>query len=410
MLNVETIRKDFPMLRGKTMQGHPLIYLDNGATTLKPQYVIDAVVNYYENYSANAHRGDYDLSYFVDQEDSATRKAVAQFLHADENEIVYTSGASDSLNLVASGYGEHFLKKDDVILTSEAEHASCVLPWMRVAKTTGAVLQYISLDEKGRIDMESFSSMMSDKVKVIALAQITNVLGYEVPIKEICKIAHSYGAIVSVDGAQSVPHMPIDVKDLDCDFFSFSAHKMCGPTGIGILYGKKELLDKMIPVRLGGDSNARFDMCGNIQLKDAPYKFESGTQPIEAIFGLHAAIQYLTSIGMENIHAYEKELHTYAIEKMKKLDNIEIYNADNDSGIITFNVKGVFAQDAATFFNSNGIAVRSGQHCAKLLVKQLQTSATLRASFYFYTTKEEIDTFVDVCSKANMENCLNVFF
>lgn len=409
MFDVEAIRKDFPMLQGKTMQGKSLIYLDNSATTFKPRQVIDAVVDYYENYSANAHRGDYDLSYFVDQRYEGAREHIANFLNAQPNEIIYTSGASAGLNLVAYGYGSTYLQEGDIILTSEAEHASCILPWMRVAKETKALIDYIPL-ENGRITLENVKRMMNPHVKVIVLAHITNVLGYEVPVKEICELAHAFGAIVVVDGAQSVAHMPIDVKDLDCDFFAFSGHKMCGPTGIGVLYGKAQLLVDMQPAMLGGDSNARYDLCGNIQLKDAPYKFESGTQPIEAVFGLDAAIQYLDTIGMENIHAYEKELHAYAIEGLKELDNIILYNADNDSGIITFNVKDVFAQDAASFFNANGIAVRSGQHCAKLLTNTLETNATLRASIYFYTTKEEIDEFLEVCAQANMENCLNIYF
>lgn len=314
------------------------------------------------------------------------------------------------MNLVAYGYGCKFLREGDVILTSEAEHASCVLPWMRVAAQTGARVEYIPLDETGRITIEAVEAMMSEDVKVIALAQITNVLGYLLPMKEICELAHSYGAIVVVDGAQSVPHLPVDVKDMDCDFLAFSAHKMCGPTGIGALYGKYELLSAMDPLFLGGDSNARFDMCGNILLKDAPYKFESGTQPIEGIFGFHAALKYLQNIGLANIHAYELELHDYAIRELQKMDHIELYNPDNDTGIITFNVKKVFAQDAATFFNANGIAVRSGQHCAKLLNERLNTSATIRASFYFYTSIDEVNAFLEVCRKATMEACLDVFF
>lgn len=236
------------------------------------------------------------------------------------------------------------------------------------------------------------------------------MLGYLAPMREICELAHRYGAVVVVDGAQSVPHIPLDVVAMDCDFLAFSAHKMCGPTGIGILYGKLELLDAMDPLYLGGDSNARFDMCGNIQLKNAPYKFESGTQPIEGIFGLHAALQYIQSIGLDNIHAWEMELHEYAIRELGRLDNIEVYNPHADTGIITFNVKNVFAQDAATFFNANGVAVRSGQHCAKLLNNMLDTSATIRASFYLYTSYEDVDRFLDVCRRATMEACLDVFF
>lgn len=410
MLDNQKIRSDFPMLQGKRMQSHPLVYLDNGATTLKPRQVIDAVVSYYENYSANAHRGDYDLSYYVDKEYEQTRADIARFLHAETEEIVYTSGASEGLNLVAYGYGRKYLQEGDIILTSVAEHASCILPWMRVAQETGAIIEYIPLDAEGRMHYEQFEMRMNQNVKVIALAHISNVLGYVLPMKKMCALAHQYGAIVVVDGAQSVPHIPIDVKDMDCDFLAFSAHKMCGPTGIGALYGKKKLLKMMDPLLLGGDSNARFDVSGNILYKDIPYKFESGTQPIEGIFGFHAAIQYLENLGLANIHTYEMQLHAYAIDGLSRMENIILFNPNNDTGIITFNVKGVFAQDAASFFNANGIAVRSGQHCAKLLNEKLDTSATLRASLYFYNSQEDVDRFLDVCSKATMETCLDVFF
>lgn len=398
------------MLHNRQMQQHPLIYLDNAATTFKPQSVIDAVTHYYTDISVNAHRGDYELSFQVDVEYESTRDVVAKFIHADKKEIVFTSGASESLNLIAYGYGRRFLNPGDIVLSSEAEHASNILPWMKACEESGAQLEFIPLDQDGRLSIDGFQQVMSERVKVIAIAQVTNVLGYEVPVKAICAIAHMYGAVVVVDGAQSIPHMPVDVQDLDCDFFAFSAHKLCGPTGVGVLYGKYDLLDQMEPFMLGGGSNARFDMCGNILMKNPPYKFESGTPAIEAVLGMKAAIQYIDAIGMENIHAYEKELHRYVVEQMMKMDNVIIYNPYNDSGIITFNVKNVFAQDGATFFNANGIAVRSGQHCAKLLMDKLETSATIRASLYFYNTKEEADVFLDVCRRANMESCLDVFF
>lgn len=410
MLDINAIRKDFPMLHNRQMQQHPLIYLDNAATTFKPQSVIDAVTHYYTDISVNAHRGDYELSFQVDVEYESTRDVVAKFIHADKKEIVFTSGASESLNLIAYGYGRRFLNPGDIVLSSEAEHASNILPWMKACEESGAQLEFIPLDQDGRLSIDGFQQVMSERVKVIAIAQVTNVLGYEVPVKAICAIAHMYGAVVVVDGAQSIPHMPVDVQDLDCDFFAFSAHKLCGPTGVGVLYGKYDLLDQMEPFMLGGGSNARFDMCGNILMKNPPYKFESGTPAIEAVLGMKAAIQYIDAIGMENIHAYEKELHRYVVEQMMKMDNVIIYNPYNDSGIITFNVKNVFAQDGATFFNANGIAVRSGQHCAKLLMDKLETSATIRASLYFYNTKEEADVFLDVCRRANMESCLDVFF
>lgn len=403
------IRQDFPMLKNK-MQGQDLIYLDNAATTFKPQCVIDAVVHYYTHLGVNAHRGDYELSYQVDSAYEGCRKAVAQLIGAQEKEIVFTSGASASLNLVAYGYGRKYLKKGDVILSCEAEHASNILPWMKCCEEIGCVIEYVPLDEKGKLQLDTFKKCLHEKVKIVALAHVTNVLGYALPMKEICALAHEIGAIVSVDAAQSVPHMPIDVKAMDCDFLSFSGHKMCGPTGIGVLYGKYDLLQKTEPFMLGGGSNARFDMCGNILLKDAPYKFETGTPAIEAVLGLHAAIDYLSAIGMDNILKYEKELHDYAIEKLKQLDNVILYNEEADGGIITFNIKDIFAQDSASYFNSCGIALRAGQHCAKLLLEKLGTSATLRASFYFYNTKEEVDRFIEVCKQASVENCLNLFF
>lgn len=408
MIDVLKIREDFPMLKHQ-MQGCDLIYFDNAATTFKPKCVIDAVVHYYENLGVNCHRGDYELSYQVDTAYENCRKAVAKFIHADEKEIVFTSGASASLNMIAYSYGK-FLQEGDVILSCEAEHASNILPWLKVAEEKGCVVEYIELDQEGRLTISNFKKAMHDRVKVVALAQVTNVLGFLVPMKEITQIAHEYGAVVVMDIAQSAPHLSVDVKDIDCDFAAFSAHKMCGPTGIGVLYGKYDWLQKMEPFMVGGGSNARFDMCGNILLKDAPYKFETGTPAIEAVLGFHAAIDYLSNIGMDNIHAYEKELHDYAIEKLSKLENVEIYNPTADGGIITFNIKGVFAQDAASYFNSNGIAVRAGQHCAKLLMERLQTGATLRASCTFYNTKDEVDRFVEVCKNATIENCLNVFF
>lgn len=408
-MDPKIIRQDFPMLANK-MQGKQLIYLDNAATTFKPRKVIDAVTNYYEHISVNAHRGDYELSFMVDTEYESARKSVADFIHADDREIIFTSGASGSLNLVAYGYGRKFLQPGDVVLSTEAEHASNILPWMKACEETGAIIEYIPLDDEGRLTIENFNQVMHERVKVVAVAHVTNVLGFEVPLKEICEIAHNHNAVVVVDGAQSVPHMSVDVRDLDCDFLAFSAHKMCGPTGIGVLYGKYDLLCEMDPFMLGGGSNARFDMCGNILLKNPPYKFEAGTPAIEAVLGLKAAIEYINYIGIKNIHAYESKLRHYMISEMEKLGNTIIYNRNAEAAIITFNVKDVFAQDVATYFNVQGIAVRSGQHCAKLLMERLQSSATIRASLYFYNTKEEVDEFIRVLSNATMENCLDVFF
>jgi len=408
MFDVNKVRKDFPMLNGKTMHGHPLIYLDNGATTLKPQSVIQAVCDYLSHYSGNAHRGDYDLSHEVDEQFENARKKVQRFINAKRwEEIVWTSGSTDALNLVAFGYARYHLNKEDEILLTVAEHASNILPWFNVANETGAVVRYIDLDEKGQVTLDNVKAAISEHTKIISIAQVTNVLGFHAPIKEICDYAHQKGIIVVVDGAQSVPHQKTDVQELDVDFLSFSGHKMCGPTGIGVLYGKYELLCQMQPTRLGGGSNSRFNSCGSVTLKNPPYKFEAGTPHIEGAIGLGAAVEYLEKTGMDEIHKYEQELRAYAIKKMKALSNIEIYN-EHSQGAIAFNIKGVFSQDGASLFNTYGIAVRAGQHCAKILDEFLKVSTTLRVSFYFYNTKEEIDQFIEVCKKG--DDFLDAFF
>ena len=407
MLDVIKIRQDFPMLNGVKMHGKPMIYLDNGATTLKPQCVIDAVCDYLTNYSGNAHRGDYDLSHVVDTKFEKTRDIVARFINCNREEVVYTYGSTDGLNLVAFGYGMTHLKAGDEILLTVAEHASNTLPWFEVCKKIGCVIKYIDLDDKGALTLENVSKAISDKTKIISIAQVTNVLGFDSPIKEICEVAHLNNIIVCVDGAQSVPHQKVDVKDLDVDFLVFSGHKMCGPTGIGILYGKYDLLQDMQPTRLGGGNNARYQSCGHVKLKNAPAKFEAGTPNIEGVIGLGVAIEYLMKIGMDNIAEYEGQLRKYALEKLSKLDNIKVYNPEG-IGAIAFNIKGVFSQDGASLFNTHGIAIRSGQHCAKILDEFLNVSQTLRVSFYFYNTFEEIDEFIEVCK--NGDDFLDAFF
>ena len=407
-MDVKSIRQDFQMLNNKTMQGKPLVYFDNAATSLKPNCVVDAIVDYYHNYTSNVHRGDYDLSAKADKEYEEARKVVAKFINAEVNEVVFTSGTTASINIIAHGFATSLLKEGDEILLNEAEHASNILPWYDIAKQTKAVVKYIPLDEHGKVTVENFVKTITPKTKIISIAHISNVLGFEADIKQIVKEAHRHNIIVVVDGAQSAPHIKIDVKDLDCDFFVFSGHKMCGPSGIGVLYGKYELLNQTSATILGGGMNAKFDSCGNILLKKPPHKFEGGTPAIEAAIGLKAAIRYLENIGMENIAAYEKELKDYAISKLTKLDNVIIYNKTATSGIVTFNIKDVFCQDAGTYFNSKGIAVRSGHHCAKILPNYLHVNGTVRASFYFYNTKEEIDVFVDACK--NGGDFLDAFF
>lgn len=409
MVNCKDTRKDFPMLDGKTlMHGKPLIYFDNGATTLKPQCVIDAVCEYLSSYSGNAHRGDYDLSHQVDVAYEEAREVVQHFIHAKrKEEVVFTSGSTDSLNLIANGYAKTHLKAGDEILLNVAEHASNTLPWFDVAEETGAVVKYIELDEEGRMTLENVKKAVTENTKIISLAIVTNVLGYEVPIKEIAEYAHSKDIIVVADGAQSVPHIVTDVVRDDVDFLAFSGHKMCGPTGVGVLYGKYELLEETKPTRFGGGSNSRYNSCGLVTLKEPPYKFEAGTPHIEGVIGLGAAVTYLQSIGMENIRKRELELRHYAIEKMSQLDNVTVYNP-NSEGAIAFNIKDVFAQDAASLFNTYGIAVRAGEHCAKILDEFLKVRTTCRVSFYFYNTEEEIDQFIEACKKG--DDFLDAFF
>ena len=398
MIDYQKCLKDFPILN-KTMQNHRLVYLDNAATTFKPTAVLDSIKDYYENYCANTHRGDYDIAHTADVKYDEARQIVADFIGADKSEVVFTAGASMSLNMIAYGYAK-FLQSGDEILITEAEHAANVLPWFTIAKEKGCIVRYIPLTKEGRLTIENVKKAMTDKVKVIAVAQVTNVLGFTVDIKSIAKIAHKHGAILVCDGAQSIPHFKVDVKDLDCDFLAFSGHKMCGPTGIGVMYGKFNLLKEMEPLMSGGGMNARFNMCGEVSLLLPPAKFEAGTQNIEGAIGLASAIKYLESIGMDNIENHEKELRKYAVSKLKQLDNVILYNENAESGIITFNIKDVFAQDAATYFNSKGICVRSGQHCAKILIDFLGTVATVRASIYFYNTFEDIDALVEACKKA----------
>lgn len=405
MLDVDKIRKDFPMIKNNP----DLVYLDSAATSLKPQCVIDAVVDFYTKHTSNVHRGDYRVAEINDKLYDGTRNLVAELIHCDKDEVVYTHNVSHSLNQIAFGL-KPMLKKGDTVLITYAEHASNVLPWFALQKEIGINIEYIETDEEANITIDTFKKAMHEGVKVVSVAEVTNVLGSIQPIKEMCEIAHSYGAYMIVDGAQSVPHMKVDVKDLDVDFLGFSAHKMCGPSGVGILYGKKKLLDAMEPVFYGGDMNARFNKDGEMLLKDTPVKFEAGTPNIEGVIGTGAAIQYLLSIGLDNIHEYEKELRAYAIEKLSQLDNIEIINPNNLYGPIDFNAKGVFAQDAAGFLASKNIAVRSGNHCAKILHNIIHTDQSIRASLYFYNTKEEIDRFVEACKEITLENCVGIFF
>ena len=396
MYDINKIRADFPMLKDKKMQGKPLVYLDNASTTFKPQCVIDEIDKYYLEMNANSHRGDYDLCYNMDVEVLNCRKEIAKFINSDVNEVVFTSGDTESLNLVAYGYALEFLKKGDQILLSESEHASNVLPWYRICELTGAEIVFVDIENKKiTVDAVKKAFIEHKNIKLVSFAHVGNVLGYEINAKEIAKICHENNAVFVLDGAQSVPHMKVDFKDLDVDFLAFSAHKMCGPTGIGCLVGKYELLQKMATFHTGGGMNVKFNNKQEVIPLDAPSKFEAGTLNLSAIMGFRKAVEYLSELGMDNIHKHDVELFDYALSKLEGHDNIIIYNKDARNGVIAFNIAGAFAQDEATLLNSKGIAVRSGQHCAKMIDALLGTPATVRMSTYLYTSKEEIDIFVE---------------
>jgi len=410
MFEVSKIRQDFPLLKKADSSVTPLIYLDNAATTLKPQSVIDAVLRYYTDYSVNIHRGDYDLSYQVSDYYEKTRKVISKFINSEVNEVVFTAGASASLNIIAYGYGEKYINEGDVILSTESEHASSILPWFRVASQKKAEIEYVPLTDSGELSIDNFRKAMHKRVKVVVVAHVSNVLGYIVPIKEITEIAHQFGAIVVVDGAQSVPHIPTDVKDWNIDFLAFSAHKMYGPTGVGVLYGKYSLLDSIEPYYLGGGSNARFDRCGNITLKNPPYKFEAGTPAIEAVLGFGAAIEYINSVGFDAIENTEHDLREYLVKHLSSLPHIKLYNPSAKSGIVTLNAIGIPSQDVALYLNSKGIMVRAGNHCAKILLDVLKTPETVRISLSFYNTKKECDALIDALKDITLEKCIDLIF
>lgn len=404
MLDTKNIRNDFPMLKNNP----EIIYFDNGATTFKPDVVINAVNDFYNNNTTNIHRGDYDISYRVSKAYDTTRDVVKKFINAsDSKEIIFTSGASESLNTVAYGYGLSHLKEGDIILTTLSEHASNILPWFDVAKRTKAIIKYIPLNEDGTFNLDNYIDCFKDtNIKIVSLPYVSNVLGYINPIKEIVQIAHKHNAVVNVDGAQAVPHIKIDVNELDLDFLSFSGHKMCGPSGIGVLYGKYNLLKEVKPLKYGGGANSRFDKEGNVILSEIPQRFEAGTPNIEGVLGLNACINYLTNIGMDEIHNYELELISYLKNKLSTLDNVVIYNMKSECGILSFNIKDIFAQDVASYLNTKGICVRSGNHCAKILHNIIGVNETIRASLYLYNTKEEIDRFVEVVKETTLEKCI----
>ncbi|EOA2658878.1 cysteine desulfurase [Listeria monocytogenes] len=397
MIDIQKIRADFPIL-AQEINEKPLAYLDNAATSQKPKQVIEALTHYYEFDNANVHRGVHTLAARATDAYESARSKVAKFIHAREvAEIIFTRGTTSAINLVADSYAEANIEAGDEIVISYLEHHSNLIPWQQLAKRKGAVLKYIELEEDGTISVEQAKKAIGEKTKIVALAHVSNVLGTITPIKEIAAIAHQFGAVILVDGAQAVPHMEVDVVDLDADFYAFSGHKMMAPTGIGALYGKRDLLDAMEPTEFGGEMIDFVELYDSTW-KELPWKFEAGTPIIGGAIALGAAIDYLAEVGLENIHAHEQALASYAMEEMSKIEGITIYgpkDASKRCGLVTFNLEGAHPHDIATILDEDGVAIRAGHHCAQPLMKWLDVSSTARASFYIYNTKEEIDALID---------------
>ncbi|MBT2758300.1 cysteine desulfurase [Mesobacillus foraminis] len=395
-MNPREIRELFPILN-QEVNGNPLVYLDSAATSQKPVQVIEALDRYYREYNSNVHRGVHTLGTRATDGYEGAREKVRKFINAKSiEEVIFTRGTTTSLNTVAASYGRANLSEGDEIVISYMEHHSNIIPWQQVAKATGANLKYLPLQEDGTISIEDARQTITANTKIVSIMQVSNVLGVINPIKEIAQIAHQHGAIMVVDGAQSAPHVKVDVQDLDCDFFAFSGHKMCGPTGIGVLYGKKQLLENMEPIEFGGEM---IDFVGLYEStwKELPWKFEGGTPIIAGAIGLGAAIDFLQEIGLENIEAHEHKLAAYALEKMSAIEGMTIYgpmDSEKRAGVVTFNLSDVHPHDVATVLDAEGIAVRAGHHCAQPLMKWLKVSATARASFYLYNTEDEIDKLV----------------
>lgn len=389
-------RKDFPILK------NDLIYFDNGATTLKPKCVIEAMNDYYYNYGANIHRGDYKISHKASEEYELVRDKVKDFINAkNAKEIVFTSGATDALNKIVFGFMKDYLHELDEVLITKSEHASNVLPWFELKKIKNIKVNYIPLDENHEVTLENLEKSITENTKVISIAAVTNVVGDVRDIANISKIAHQHNIILVVDAAQSVPHMKTDVIKDDIDFLIFAGHKMLGPTGVGVLYAKEEYLEKMKPTLYGGGMNQYFEETGEVEYKSIPTRFEAGTPPIAEVIGLGAAIDYLQSIGMDNINKYEQELKKYLVSKLEKNKKVILYNKSSESGILAFNLEGIFSQDTAIYLDHYNICVRAGNHCAKILKNEINIKNTCRISLYFYNTKEEIDKLVEVLENSD---------
>ncbi len=395
---IEEIKKDFPLLENRD-----IAYLDSGATTQKPKEVIEAIKKYYENSNANPHRGAYSLSIEATEQYENTRTKIAEFINArHREEIIFSKNATESLNLIAYSYGMDNLKKDDEVVISIMEHHSNLVPWQKITKATGSKLNYMYINENYEITDEEIENKITDKTKIVGITHVSNVLGTINNVKKIIKYAHKKGAVVIVDASQSIPHMKIDVQELDADFLVFSGHKMLAPLGIGVLYGKREILNNMTPFLMGGDM-IEYVYEQETTFAPLPNKFEAGTQNVEGVIGLGAAIDYIKKIGYDKIQEKEKEVISYARQELSKLDYLALYltpNAQNHSSVISFNIKGVHPHDVASILDSENVCVRSGNHCAQPLMRFLEIDSTCRASFYFYNTKEDVDRLVFALNKA----------
>ena len=399
-LNVEEIRKDFPILH-RQVNGKPLIYFDNGATSQKPQYVIDVINRYYQHENSNIHRGIHTLSQEATDAYEKARTTVQQFINAKHNhEVIFTSGTTGSVNLVASSFGKKHIQAGDEIIISTMEHHSNIVPWQMLCEEKGAVLKVIPINDKGELLIDEFKKLLSPKTKLVAVTHVSNTLGTINPVREIIKLAKKAGAFVLIDGAQAVPHTKVDVQALDCDFYAFSGHKMFGPTGVGILYGKEAILNELPPYQGGGDmiKTVTFE---KTTYNELPHKFEAGTPNIVGGLGLAAAIDYMNKIGLTNIEAYEHELLNYATEKIKKIEGVRIIGeAANKASVLSFLVDGTHPSNIGMIIDKLGIAIRTGHHCTEPLMNRFDIPGTARASFAFYNTKEEIDTFILALERA----------
>ena len=385
-------RDDFSILRNSN-----IVYFDNGATTLKPDLVRDEIDSYYNKYTSNIHRGDYKNSLMVSELYEECREKVRKYINANHSsEIVFTSGTTASLNDIVFGYFKYKLKSGDEVIITEAEHASNVLPWFKLKEDLGIVVKYIKLNDKNEVTIDNLKKVITSKTKVVSLAYVTNVIGDMRNIKEISRVCHDKNILLVVDAAQAIAHTKIDVVDMDIDFMAFSSHKMYGPTGVGVLYGKFNLLQDMVPRNYGGDMNALFTSDGYMELKDLPSKLEAGTPNIEGVLGLSKAIDYINSVGIDKICKYEHELRDYLVSRLRELDFIKIYNEDNYSTTVAFNIDGVFSQDTAIYLDKYNICVRAGNHCAKMLKDVFNIANTCRISLSFYNTRYEVDLLINV--------------